>query len=81
MFVYAINFKLQNGKKCSFGLFRPNLHELGLFHPYFVCKYSFKEISMIQMVILDKSKSSLILKIEKSEFKKFDVCKLHVYYS
>ena len=49
-----------------FGLFRPNLHELGLFHPYFICKCSFREISIIKMVILDQSKPmSLILKIGK----------------
>ena len=53
----------RNGKKWNFG---PNLHELGLFHPYFLCKCSFREISMIKMVIVDKSTSiSLILKIEK----------------
>ena len=40
----------------NFGLFRPNLHELGLFLQYFVCKCSFREISMIKMVILDQSK-------------------------
>ena len=67
----------RNGKKISFLLFRPNLRELGLFHPYFVCKCSFRKISLIKMVILDQSKPiSLILKIEKSE-----ICKLHVYYS
>ena len=55
----------RNGKKLSFRLLRPNLPQLGLFHPYFVCKYSFREISMIKMVILDQSKPiSLILKIK-----------------
>ena len=50
--------------------FRPNLRELGLFHPDFVCKRSFRVISMIKMVILDQSKPiSTILKIEKSKFK------------
>ena len=58
----------RNGKKWSFGLFRPNLHELGLFHPYFVCKCSFREISMIKMIILDQSKPiSLILKMKKKK--------------
>ena len=56
----------RNGKKWSLGLSSPNLPQLGLFHPYFVCKYSFKEISMIKNVILDQSKPiSLIWKIEK----------------
>ena len=48
----------------------PNLCELVLFHPYFVCKCSFREISMIKMVILDQSKP--YLKINN---------KLHLYYS
>ena len=44
------------------------LHELGLFHSYFVCKCNFREISMIKIVILNQSKPmSLLLKIEKSE--------------
>ena len=43
-----------------------NLLELGLFHPYFVCKCSFRKISMIIMVILDQNKPiTLILKLEK----------------
>ena len=67
MFVCAMNlWAARNGKKLSFGLFRPNLHELGLFHPYFVSKYNFREISMIKIVILDQSKPiSPIFKIEK----------------
>ena len=78
MFVCAMNFWAgRNGKKkWNFELFRFNLCELGLFHPYFVCKCSFREISMKKMVILDQSKPiMLILKIKKSE-----ICKLHVYY-
>ena len=51
MFVCFMNFwAARNSKKWSLGLFRPNLYDLGLFHPYFVCKYSFIEISMIKMV-------------------------------
>ena len=63
MFVYAMNFELpEMAKKWSFGLFRPNLPQLGLFHLYFVCKSSFRVISMIKMIILDQSKPiSLIL--------------------
>ena len=52
-------------KHLSFVFFRSNLRELGLFNPDFVCKCSFREISMMKMVILDQSKKiSLILKIE-----------------
>ena len=58
----------QKGKKLNLGLFRPNLRELGLFQPHFVCKCSFRKISMTKIVILDQSKPiSLILKIEKIE--------------
>ena len=55
MFVYTMNFRAaRSGKRWSFWLFRPNLRELGLFHPYFVCNF--------WMVILDQSKPiSLIL--------------------
>ena len=54
----------RNGKKLSFRLFRPNLRELGLFHPYFVCKCGVREISII-MVIFDQNKPILkILKIQ-----------------
>ena len=50
--------------KNGFRLFRPNLNQLGLLHPYFVCKCSFREILMIKMVILDQSiPISVILKI------------------
>ena len=44
--VCVMNFwAARNGKKLNFELFRPNLPQFGLFHPYFVCKCSFKEIS------------------------------------
>ena len=57
MFVYVINFELPEiSKKWSLGFFRPNLPQLGLFHPYFVCKISFIVISIIKMVIFDQSK-------------------------
>ena len=52
MFVCAMKFwAARNGKKWSLGLLMPNLRELGLFHEYFVCKCSFREISMIKIVI------------------------------
>ena len=69
-------------KSVNFGLFRPNLPQLGLFHPYFVCKCSFRKILMIKMLILDQSKPiSLILKTEKSKIQKSEICKVHVYFS
>ena len=56
-------------KSGSFGLFRPNLPQLGLFYPYFECKSSFRVISMIKIVILDNSKPiSLILKTKNPKF-------------
>ena len=69
-------------KKFNFGLFRPNLCELGLFHPYFVCKCSFRVISMIKMVIGDQSKPILLyLKIKNLKIQKSKIHKLYVYYS
>ena len=60
----------------------PNLRQLELFHPYFLCKSSFRVISMIKMVIWNQSKPiSLYLKIIKKKIKKFEIRKLHVYYS
>ena len=57
MFVYAINFELpEMSKNWTLNLSGPNLPQLGLFHPDFVCKSSFRVISMIKMVILDQSK-------------------------
>ena len=72
MFVYVMNFELpEMAKKWSFGFFRPNLPQLGLFHPYFVHKSSFRVIPMIKMVILVQSKPiSLYLKIKKLKIKK-----------
>ena len=62
--------------------FRPNLPPLEIFHPYFVCKSSFRVISMIKMVISDQSKPiKLILKNKKSKIQKSTICKFHVYYS
>ena len=59
---YAINFELpEMAKKWRFGLFRPNMPQLGLFHPYFVCKSSFRVISRIQIVMLDQSKPILLI--------------------
>ena len=83
MFVYAMNLELpEMAKKWSFGHFRPNLPQLGLFHPYFLCKSGFRVISMIKIVILDQSKPiSPYLKIKKSKIKKYKIRKFNVYYS
>ena len=60
----------------------PNLPQLWLFHPDFLCKSSFRVISMIKMVIWDQSKPiSLYLKIKNSKVQKFEIRKFHVYYS
>ena len=83
MFVYAMIFELpEMAQKWSLGFFRPNLPQLGLFHPYFVSKSSFRVTPMITMVIMEQSKPiSLYLKIKKSKIKKSKIRKLHVYYS
>ena len=54
----------------------PNLPQLGLFHPYFVCKSSFRVVSMIKIIILDQSKPILLQlnKIKKSKNPKFVNC-------
>ena len=81
VYVY-MNFELpEMSKKWSYGFFRPNLPQLGLFHSYYVCKSSFRVISMLKMVILDQSKPiSLYLKINKSKIQKSEIRKLYVYY-
>ena len=68
MFVYAMNFELpEMAKKVKIW---PNLPQLGLFHPYFVCKSSSRVISMIKMVILDQSKPiSLIFEKKNQKYK------------
>ena len=57
MLVCVMNFwAARNGKKWRYWLVRPNLRELELFHPYFVCKCHFREILMINMVIFYQNK-------------------------
>ena len=64
MFTYAMKFVCP--KKWSFGLFRPNLLQLGLFHPYFLCNSIFRVTAIMKMVILDQSKPiSLYCKIKR----------------
>ena len=60
----------QKWKKMKLLFFRPKLCELGLFHTYFVCKYSFRYILIIFIIILGPNKLFfLILKKQKSKFK------------
>ena len=77
-FMFMMNFELpEMSKKRSLGFFRNNLPQLGSFHPYFVCKSSFRVISITKMVIWDQSKPiSLYLKIKNLKFKnpKFANC-------
>ena len=79
-FIFTMNFELpEMSKKWSYRFFRPNLPQLGLFHPYFVCKCSFRVISMIKIVILDQSKPiSLYFKIKKLKIQKYEIRKLYV---
>ena len=52
------------------------------FIQYFVCKCSFRDISIIKTVILVQSKPiSIYLKIKKLKIQKSEICKFHVYYS
>ena len=83
IFVCALNFwAARNVKRWSFWFLRPNLPQLGLFHPYFVCKCCFTAISITKIVIWDQSKPiSLYFKIKKLKIRKSEMCKLHVYYS
>ena len=67
MFVYAMNFELpEMSKKVTLDFSGLNLPQLGLFHPYFVCKSSFRVSSMIKIVILDQTKT-ICLVFEKKK--------------
>ena len=77
MFVYTMNFELpEMSKKLTFDFSGPNLPQLGLFHPYFICKSSFRVISMIKIVILDQSK--LIYLIFKKKIKISKIQNLYI---
>ena len=80
---YAMIFELPEVAKNEILDFsRPTCVSYGYFILYFVCKCSFREISMIKMVILDQSKPiSLYLKIKKLKIQKSRIRKLQVYYS
>ena len=51
----------RNGKKMKFWTFKAQPASVKVIHPYFVSKTSFREISMIKMVILDQSKPILLI--------------------
>ena len=71
MFWYEMSFELpEMAKKWSFRLFMPNLPRLGLVHPYFVCKSSFRVISMVKIILDQSEPISLILKNKKLKIKK-----------
>ena len=82
MFVYAVNFELPAMAKDEvFGLFRLPA-SVRVISSIFLSKTSFKEISMIKMVILDQRKPiSLILKIKELKIQKSEIRTLHFYYS
>ena len=57
MFVYAMNFELpEMAKKMKFWTFQAQPASVRVISSYFVCKSSFRVISMIKIVILDQSK-------------------------
>ena len=65
MFMFYNEFIAAINVKKWLLIFQANLPQLGLFCGYFVCKTSFRVISMIKMVILDQSKPiSLLFKIK-----------------
>ena len=69
----------QKSQKIIF-FFRPNLPQLGLFHPYFLCKCSFIEISMKKKVFLDQNNQILlILKNKKIKNPQFLNCKFIIH--
>ena len=78
MFVCAMNFwAARKGKKMKFWTFQAQPTRVGVFHAYFVCKCSFREISMIKIAILDQSKPiSLILKIKNSKIRNLYIARL-----
>ena len=70
------------GKKMKFWIFQAQPASVRVIHPYFVCKSSFRVISMIKMEFWDQSKPILLyLKIKKFKIQKSEFRKLHVYYS
>ena len=79
VYVYDEFWAARNVKKVKFWIFQANLPQLGLFHPYFVSKSSFRVISMIKIVILDQSKPiSLIFekKIIIQKIQNLDIVRL-----
>ena len=71
----------QKWQKVQFGIFQARPASFRVIS-YFVCKSSFRVISMTKIAILDQMKPiSLIFKNKKTKIKKSKICKLHVYYS
>ena len=72
----------RNFKKVKFWTFQAQPASVRVISSIFLCKSSFRVISMIKIVILDQSKPiSLYLKIKKLKIQESKICKLHVYYS
>ena len=74
MFVSAINFVCykffelpEMAKNYILDFSSPTCVSWGYFIQYFVCKCSFREISMIKMVILDQSKPILLYLEKKNQ--------------
>ena len=75
-------FELPKMAKNEVSDFSPNLSQLGLFYPYFVCKCSFIEIPIIIIIILKQNKQIwLILKTKKSKIQnlKFVNCTFFIH--
>ena len=65
----------RNVKKVNFEFSRPQPASVGAISSIFVCKSSFRIISMIKIVILDQGKPiSLIFEKIKSKFQKSEIC-------
>ena len=84
-------FKLPEMAKMKFWTFQAFIIVVGYFIQYFICKCSFREISMVKKInkknqskpIFENKKIFLkyiYLKI-KSKIQKFKICKLYIYYS
>ena len=78
MFAYARIFDLPEMAKNEILDFSGSTCVIwGYFIQYFICKCSFREISMRKNVILDQSKPiSLYFKIKKFKIQKSKICKL-----
>ena len=72
----SMNFwAARNAKSEILDFSGPTCKSQSYFIQCFVCKCSFREISIIKMIILDQSKPILLI----FNNKKSKICKLHVY--